>query len=631
MSMWEDCTGEDLPRNEIAVLTRSVMGTQDWDGVDVMIAICDALTSGPGLLWLSVEYPDDRWLPRAAWDKLVGRASELRTLVIYNDAALAALTATGHDQPSSFLPALLYLKIKVFNFKSVEPGREHIPLHDAFCTWVEGRAAANVPLRSLHIESEVKMDEKFVGRLKKAVKGEYRTSRSPMDSDASTRILVVSNSLDQARAAVKRIKAFVDDIADLPNCNPIPWTIKNRYYTADVHFHLVEFSQWTPHIAADVPAVIYVWARGEPYAEHIQSLSQNLERHEPEVVLAIALGAPSTHPSDPPEGPDAFLADHSFEYIDAERAQRTSDDSNPHHEPPSPFRDSETEIEADDSDAPQGLPRVLDALSTIMWPSMVRTHDSSKRKSLFEALPAPSDDPSEDDPTEEETLAALVADSRTRGLGVRGEVAALERWLLENEDLHEHELRETGLTEEEAREAGLGIWHSEDVAVSARSGDASDPWGIAASGPPVPVDAGFDDDFAAFVAAPALSVTGPPTPMPAHAHAQEHDSLQLDAQHLVPMHTGGSYRSLRSTTSSFDPHVDPYAGYEPLEHESIADNMDISLAGDDARAPFDLEDILNSLQSVREEVAGMGDEEQRRAYTARFTSDFVVRRMGSEE
>lgn len=107
-----------------------------------------------------------------------------------------------------------------------------------------------------------------------------------MPEDRESRILVVSATLDQAKAAVKRtfcdclelhlnisdvrfsvavIKLFVDDSpADLPPSTvDIPWTIKNKYYSADVHFHLVEYAYWDPQLAFRVPAIIFVWARGQ--------------------------------------------------------------------------------------------------------------------------------------------------------------------------------------------------------------------------------------------------------------------------------------------------------------------------------------------------------------------------------
>jgi hypothetical protein len=44
-------------------------------------------------------------------------------------------------------------------------------------------------------------------------------------------------------------------------------------------------------------------------------------------------------------------------------------------------------------------------------------------------------------------------------------------------------------------------------------------------------------------------------------------------------------------------------------------------------APFDLPNILSALQTIREDVAGIENEVERRATTARFASEFVFRRM----
>lgn len=43
----------------------------------------------------------------------------------------------------------------------------------------------------------------------------------------------------------------------------VPWTIVNKYYTADVHFETHEFEHFRVHHAIGVPAVIYVWGPGE--------------------------------------------------------------------------------------------------------------------------------------------------------------------------------------------------------------------------------------------------------------------------------------------------------------------------------------------------------------------------------
>lgn len=46
----------------------------------------------------------------------------------------------------------------------------------------------------------------------------------------------------------------------------IPWTIANKYYTADVHFDAHEWkldSRLTSGVADGVPAVVFVWVHGE--------------------------------------------------------------------------------------------------------------------------------------------------------------------------------------------------------------------------------------------------------------------------------------------------------------------------------------------------------------------------------
>ena len=43
----------------------------------------------------------------------------------------------------------------------------------------------------------------------------------------------------------------------------IPWTIVNRYYTAEVHFETRTLVDFRTHHASEVPAVIYVWNKGE--------------------------------------------------------------------------------------------------------------------------------------------------------------------------------------------------------------------------------------------------------------------------------------------------------------------------------------------------------------------------------
>ncbi|KAH9042194.1 hypothetical protein EDB85DRAFT_2235100 [Lactarius pseudohatsudake] len=463
----------------------------------------------------------------------------------------------------------------------------------------------------------------------------YDRTPSPygMTEDRESRILVVSATLDQAKAAVKHIsnvsipviKLFIDDnSADLPTSDvDIPWTIKNKYYSAEVHFHLVEYAYWDLQLARRVPAIIFVWTRGQPYAEQVFGLHKALTRFEPEVALAIALGSGPPHHDDPPEGPDSYLADHGFEYIDGERTRHLKSDD------VRPDTDTDTADGEGDEDPVPGLPRVIDALSTIMWPSMVRRgRDDGGHARKGQAAPFDFDGKEE-----EETLAALMAadaaDSGaplTRASRVQREMATLERWLIENEEMHEAELGEP------ISSSPTGIDDDEDDGAPRVPAHSSPAPAVSVS--PAAATAGY-----AYATASAPEFT--------LAATRAHGLLDTTsaAPMLLPSHTGGSYRSLRSGTSGFPSDVDDLAGYEALddrgsffspEHEFEDPDADprtpvgrgerVGLT--DGRAPFDLADILASLQTMREDVAGIEDEAQRKAATARFASEFVFQRMG---
>ncbi|EIM85963.1 uncharacterized protein STEHIDRAFT_139781 [Stereum hirsutum FP-91666 SS1] len=547
------------------------------------------------------------------------------------------------------------------------------------------------------------------------------------DSDSSSRILVVHSSLDQARHVVQRIRALADDTSDLPavDSNPngahplIPWTISNKYYTADVHFKLVSYAALAPDAPQNIPAVIYVWERGTPYSEQVLFLSNLLSQHDPEVSLAIGLGPKPSHPSDPEHGPDSFLAEHGFEYIDGDR---TEDSPHTQHQPPSSISDvHDLDADADTDGGVQGLPRVLDALSTIMWPSMTRNDGrAAKRKSqmpmLFDVLPS-----------EEEGLASLMSAEilgrggegleglPTRDMRMKKEMAELERWLIDNEDLHERE-------EEQETEESEGGEVRPDARFSLKFEDDEDvdPWtrtdllgrgsgkGTGGGGttpstevPPTrstPAVDGFEDDFTTFVSAPSPSEPQPQThlQLQPHLHTSEGTHLQ------IPTPTGTSFRSTSQGSSSFsdfgtdddflghghghehgyqalsddhehdhdpeqEPHnrssslvsdfdptsdmhgdtsafnpwttdtfsAEPSSSTFPPSSSSTFPPTSSSSSSKTPRAPdfgigtsLDLADILSTLQSVREGVAGMGDEDARRAIGARVASEFVIGRMG---
>lgn len=126
-----------------------------------------------------------------------------------------------------------------------------------------------------------------------------------MSNTAACRILVVSPTLDRAKELIQRmfhptlrltwipssmICIGVKDLSDsqhgtnkIPStstltksvepsgetsssdasASSIPWTITNKYYTANIHFETHTFEQFGSHHASGVPAVIYVWSHGE--------------------------------------------------------------------------------------------------------------------------------------------------------------------------------------------------------------------------------------------------------------------------------------------------------------------------------------------------------------------------------
>ena len=341
-----------------------------------------------------------------------------------------------------------------------------------------------------------------------------------------------------------------------------------------------------------------------------------------------------------------------------------------------------------------------------MWPTMVRKQannvtngkrESELRPSLFDF----DDDILLADDDEEATLAALMeADAvdqgapQTRATRMRREMQALERWLVENEELHEREFGgadgvdddDDGDEDRDHEHDGIGgdapppppsVQVSASATPGVHAAPADDPWAASTTSNPTstststqpptqstalasqhsisittPRSSGFDDDFSAFVSAPAVSIAGDTvattattsTPASTSASASEPiaDARRLNTQtkSLLPSHTGGSIRSAMSDLSIPDTGDDlgVGGGYEALDD---TDDVDIedgdprpSTSGqrsDDRAAglgdgPFDLPNILNALQTIREDVAGIEDEAERRATTARFASEFVYKK-----
>ncbi|KAH9053598.1 hypothetical protein EDB87DRAFT_1690217 [Lactarius vividus] len=107
----------------------------------------------------------------------------------------------------------------------------------------------------------------------------------------------------------------------------------------------------------------------ESCAAVVFGLHKALTRFESEVALAIALGSEPPHHDDPPEGPDSCLSQRT-------RHLKCDDD-----------RPGTADGEGDEVPIP-GLPRVIDALSAIMWFSMDRRwRDDGGRACKGQAAP----------------------------------------------------------------------------------------------------------------------------------------------------------------------------------------------------------------------------------------------------
>ncbi|KAF8755243.1 hypothetical protein RHS01_05729 [Rhizoctonia solani] len=181
----------------------------------------------------------------------------------------------------------------------------------------------------------------------------------------SCRILLVSASVDQSRELVDRLGPFM---TNLPTPNPndesyIEWTIKNKYYTAPVHLYLHQVSKppakplWPPEADDErVPALIFVFRKDEPYRELFLSMKEAYLAHDAEVALAVSL-------------PTVSSRTKNFEYVD-------TDDS------PDAKGYSDHLQHAKDV---RGVPRILEALNMIMWPSMVRTATGGLRRTVVDA------------------------------------------------------------------------------------------------------------------------------------------------------------------------------------------------------------------------------------------------------
>lgn len=486
-----------------------------------------------------------------------------------------------------------------------------------------------------------------------------------LSSDLECSILALAAEKTQVFNLLRVI--LRDDCSIDDGATSVPWTLANKYYTADVQFVVGELSTWTPveEELQRIPAVLFIWSSGQPYRQLAKDLSRQLSHHEFEVALAIRLAPSDEHAASDQEDlqdVDAYLSSLGFEFVDA------ADSVGP----------------ADCHGIP-GVPRIMDALGTVMWPSMVRKttqHDNSGYSKSAHDIAAML-----------RSFQPLSHDNE-----MHKQFEAFERWLDED----------TSVTDAETGEPA-----------AARDYDAMDPWSTvvtpgnttphalsdanSGSGRSTP-RSGFDDDFTSFISAP-------PTTSPQDSLQDElHDTspcasrsfsstfsfdsatstpvlegTSFDASLLTPgnasFSNGVSYRSLGSVSDFGDVDADA-PSYErtsaadenedndaelPTKAEILEtsrrifgtapvatsptdtagsttgqcqsskasllstenDNLDFLVEecsrenGDTDLGKFDLQGIFNALQGLKEEIAGMPDDKEKRKAAARVALGLV--------
>ncbi|KAJ6477347.1 hypothetical protein C8R47DRAFT_1219898 [Mycena vitilis] len=447
---------------------------------------------------------------------------------------------------------------------------------------------------------------------------------SPLDS-ATCRILTVSSSLERAVHLVDRVRnlrkppppeASTSAIAPAPapaepQTQPsglgastrIPWTLSNKYYSADVHFAAHTITGLAPHVVRNVPAVIFVWSKGEAYKHHVERLAGDMHGYEPEVSLAVRIARADSAEQDSEEEEDEeaeideFLSSNGFEFIDASEEMAPVGDD----EDSGPF-----------SQGIPGLPRVLDALSTIMWPSM-----QARAKPKASGLPrlARGDfdwaQNTQDDMSPIRTL--------TRGASKEQEMQELTRWLEGDDDVSSRE----------------DPWRS-----AADSGVMlASPTGMEATAfPDAAKQIGFDDDFTVFVSAP---------PVPERKKEEddgEDDSFFEDDSFDSPTRLGppdasslylslGSAQDLRELgeekqdTDAEDEDLPTDAEIEAMSSRifglPVESKADAPSEDEYDMAPFDLSRVMSALEGMKAEIASMDNEDERRKAAAKVALGLV--------
>ena len=199
-----------------------------------------------------------------------------------------------------------------------------------------------------------------------------------------------------------------------------------------------------------------------------------------------------------------------------------------------------------------GIRRIIDALSTILWPSMVQNSGKHGRTRSIVSVPGP--------PGEEEGLRSLLDadnDPIEGSTAMQHEMAALEKWLEGGAD--------------DNKDPWMGVDSPQILPTTSTTED---------SRPPEP---GFDDNFSDMV-------SNPP-----QIHLDADDDPAFPSQDEV----ASMSRRLREL------------------------GMSENINEDDSQTPFDLSRVLAGLDAMKEEIAGISDEDEKRKAAAKVALALV--------
>ncbi|GAA5856848.1 hypothetical protein JCM8547_008871 [Rhodosporidiobolus lusitaniae] len=194
-----------------------------------------------------------------------------------------------------------------------------------------------------------------------------------------------------------------------PSANLVPWTISNRYYTADVAFRVVENVEDILSGEGEEPAVVVLAEAGQAPGESVAAVLGKLAAREPEfeISLLVTLSSSLPFPTSPSsntslsastpdeEAWDDLALSHQLEWIDLSSPSALSSS-------PSSAHPSSSDEDADDTEE-LPLSRLITALHSHPWAGHNRHPPQPSTLSSSSRLPPSST--SDDEGAEEDDSA----------------------------------------------------------------------------------------------------------------------------------------------------------------------------------------------------------------------------------